>query len=295
MMCRNSVVAAFVVTLLVMGAAAPAVAETLTDTVTALGQLNGRALACGHADVVARARSVMVARVAKTRALGEIYEQATQAAFLAAGAQAGSCPPREVLAIELERVAMRLAPPATHAQSDSTETPEVGNSPRYLLQDVNGRAFMDGDFPDKFQLVTFGYTYCPDVCPTTLLEMAEVLKQLGDDATLVQPLFISVDPARDTLAALRTYTAFFDARILGATASAELVKRAADSFKVRYEKVVDPAVDPAHYAVDHTAGMTLLAPGGGFLARFAYRTPVETIVQRVREEIAARPGIRAQR
>ena len=277
-----------------MGAGTATAADTLTDTVTALGTVNGRALACGHADVVARAKAVMVARVAKTRALGALYEQATQAAFLATGTARDTCPPATVLAVELESVALKLAPPATHSASDSNEAPAVGNNPRYLLQDVNGRAFMDTDFPKHFQLITFGYTFCPDVCPTTLLEMAAVLKALGDDATLLQPIFVSVDPARDTLAALRTYTAFFDPRIVGATASSELVKRAADNFKVRYEKVIDPAVDPAHYAVDHTAGMTLLAPGGGFVARFAYRTPVDAIVERIRAEIAARPGIRVR-
>lgn len=266
-------------------------AQTIEDTVAALGRINGTALACGHADVVARAKSLVIARVAKTRALGEAFENATNAAF-AAATGGSSCPQRAPLAVELEVAAARLGPPATHANTETAEAPDTGINPRYLLQDVNGRAIMDSDFPQQFQLIAFGYTFCPDVCPTTLLEMAEVLKALGDDAALLKPIFVSVDPARDTLPALRQYTGYFDTRITGATANPDLVRRAADNFKVRYEKVVDPKTDPAHYAVDHTAGMYLLAPGGGFLARFAYRTPVEAIVARLKDEFKARPNLR---
>ena len=71
---------------------------------------------------------------------------------------------------------------------------DVGIVPRYLLQDPNGRAISHEEFRGRFQLIAFGYTYCPDVCPTTLVEMAEVLKQLGDRAARVQSIFISVDP-----------------------------------------------------------------------------------------------------
>ncbi|MEW6514527.1 MAG: SCO family protein [Pseudomonadota bacterium] len=268
--------------------AASADADPLRAAVAALGNINGRALACGHTEVVSRAKAIVIARVAKTRELGEAFEQATSAAFLAQGQQKTACPPRAVLAVELEVAARPLNPPNAHQLAATPETPEVGINPRYLLQAANGRAVMDGDFKDRFQLITFGYTYCPDICPTTLLEMAAVLKQLGDDAAKVQALFISVDPERDTLALLRTYTEFFDARILGATGSPELVKRAADNFKVRYERVIDPRLNPAHYAVDHSAGMYLLSPGGQFLTKFPYGKPVGEIVARLREEIARR-------
>ena len=148
---------------------------------------------------------------------------------------------------------------------------------------------MDGDFPKHFQLITFGYTFCPDICPTTLQEMSEVLKQLGDEAGRIQPIFISVDPERDTLDQLASYVAFFDKRILGATGSPALVKRAAENFKVRYEKVSTPGADPKNYAVDHTAGMYLLTPGGQFITKFAYATPVTELVERIRAEIRLRP------
>jgi protein SCO1/2 len=262
--------------------------DPLHAAVTTIGNINGRALACGHTEVVSRAKALVIARVAKTRELGEAFEKATSEAFLAQVPRKAECPPRAALTVELEVAARLLNPPNAHQLAATPDMPEVGINPRYLLQAANGRAVMDGDFKDRFQLIAFGYTFCPDICPTTLLDMAAVLKQLGDDAAKVQALFISVDPERDTLAQLRTYTEFFDARILGATGSPELVKRAADNFKVRYEKVIDPKVNPAHYAVDHSAGMFLLSPGGQFLAKFAYGKSVDEIVARLREEIARR-------
>ncbi len=268
--------------------AASSETDPVRAVVSTLGNINGRALACGHAEVVSRAKAIVIARVAKTRELGEAYEQATSEAFLAQGQRKAECPPRAALTVELEVAARALNPPNAHQLAATPEVPEIGINPRYLLQAANGHAVMDGDFKDRFQLITFGYTFCPDICPTTLFEMAAVLKQLGADAGKLQALFISVDPERDTLAQLRTYTGFFDARIMGVTGSPELVRRAADNFKVRYEKVIDPKVNPAHYAVDHTAGMFLLAPGGQFLAKFPYGKPVDEIVARLREEIARR-------
>lgn len=98
---------------------------------------------------------------------------------------------------------------------------------RYLLVGPDGQAVTNEDFRGHFQLIAFGYTYCPDICPTTLVEMAGVLGLLGEKAGQLQPIFISLDPDRDTVQVLKTYTAFFDPRIIGLTGSPELVKRAA--------------------------------------------------------------------
>lgn len=263
--------------------------ETVSRVVTELGQHNGTALACGHTDVSARAKSIMIARVPKMRNFGEAFEAATNAAFLARAAARDGCPSRLGLSRELERSAQPLAPPSTHATESEPPAATEAN-PRYLLQASNGRAVMDSDFRHQFQIITFGYTFCPDVCPTTLTEMAAILKALDKEAPRVQALFFSLDPERDTLAHLRSYTRFFDERILAATGSADLVRHAARNFQVRYEKVVDPA-SPKHYSIDHSAGMFLLAPGGQFIARFPYGTPVDTIVVRLREEFARRPPV----
>ncbi len=160
-------------------------------------------------------------------------------------------------------------------------------NPRYLLQDPNGRSVSSEDFRGRFQLISFGYTYCPDICPTTLVEMATILKQLGDQADRLQAIFITVDPERDTAKVLKTYTEFFDPRILGLTGSPTLVRRAADNFRIRYAKVRDPGSD--NYAVDHSAGMILLGPDGQFIKKFAYATPVDDISAQLREILGAQP------
>lgn len=260
----------------------------LETTIKTLGRINGQALACQHKEVAARVKAIMITRVPKTREFGELFENATTAAFLEQGGNTVGCPSRPALTVELEFASRPLAVPSPHQLAASEETPETGINPRYLLQASNGRAIMDGDFSDRFQLITFGYTFCPDICPTTLLEMTAILKELGDQAKQVQPIFISVDPERDTLKHLHEYLAFFDARIIGATGSAELVKSAAKNFKVRYEKVADPRGSPQHYAVDHSAGMYLLAPGGQFITKFAYGMPVADIVARLKSELQLR-------
>lgn len=164
----------------------------------------------------------------------------------------------------------------------------TGINPRYLLQDPNGRSVTSEDFRGRFQLIAFGYTYCPDICPTTLVEMAAILKQLGERAARLQPIFITVDPERDTGPVLKTYTEFFDPRILGLTGTPALVRRTADNFRVRYAKVREPGKDATNYAVDHSAGMYLLGPDGQFIRKFAFATPVDEISARLDEIIGAR-------
>ena len=154
----------------------------------------------------------------------------------------------------------------------------------FTLQSANGPVALK-DYRGKLVLVYFGYTYCPDICPTTLVEMAEILKQLGEDASRIQPIFISVDPERDTGKILKTYTEFFDPRILGLTASPALVRRAADNFKIRYTKVREPGTAPDRYAVDHSAGMILLGPDGSVIKKFAFAMPVTNITEELRNFI----------
>lgn len=160
---------------------------------------------------------------------------------------------------------------------------ETGIVPRYLLQDPNGRSITSEDFRGRFQLISFGYTYCPDICPTTLVEMAAILKQLGEQGARLQPIFISVDPERDSGKVLKTYTEFFDPRILGLTGSPALVRRTADNFKIRYAKVSDAGKDSQSYAVDHSAGMIFLGPDGQFIKKFAFATPIMEIVTQINE------------
>jgi protein SCO1/2 len=174
-------------------------------------------------------------------------------------------------------------PLAAHSAPPIALEESVGIIPRYLLQDPNGRAVSSEDFRGRFQLIAFGYTYCPDICPTTLVEMAGILKELGADAERLQAIFITVDPERDSGPILKTYTDFFDPRIIGLTGSPALVRRAADNFKIRYAKVREPGSQPDHYAVDHSAGMILLGPDGQFIKKFAFATPVAELASQIGE------------
>ncbi len=167
--------------------------------------------------------------------------------------------------------------PIDQAPAEATAPP----SGRYLLMDPNGRAVTNLDFPGQFQLISFGYTYCPDICPTTLVNQAAILRALGERAEAVQPLFITVDPQRDTPEVLRRYTSYFHSRIIGLTGSPALIARAAEHFRVRCERVQDPGAPADAYHVDHTAGMYLLGPDGSYIRRFAYETPAAKIAERL--------------
>lgn len=179
------------------------------------------------------------------------------------------------------------APPGHDlAVPDDNPVEPTRRTPRYLLLGSHGRAVTSEDFQGRFQLIAFGFISCPSVCPTTLMEMQQVLVALGPRAAQLQPLFITVDPQRDSPAVLAEYTRAFDSRILGLTGSDALVRRAADSFKVSYEKVREPGAAPEAYTMNHSAGMFLLGPDGQLLGKFAYNTPVPDIVARLEHWLA---------
>lgn len=164
-----------------------------------------------------------------------------------------------------------------------TEEPEqtVDLVPRYLLQDYRGRIVTHESFRGRFQLIIFGFTSCPDVCPTTLLNFKNILEALGDKAARLQPIFITVDPERDTSSMLHEYTAAFDPRIIGLAGSPELTRHAADTFRVRYEKVQEPGAPADIYTMDHSTGMYLLDPDGSFLIKFASAAPAQEVAARI--------------
>ncbi len=120
------------------------------------------------------------------------------------------------------------------------------------LSDGDGQRRTLADFKGKVVVVFFGYTQCPDVCPTTMAELAEVKRKLGPDGARVQGIFVSVDPDRDSAALLKAYVANFGPDIVGLRGSAEETRAAAKEFKVFYAKV--PGKTETSYTVDHTAG-----------------------------------------
>ncbi|HSB49670.1 MAG TPA: SCO family protein [Burkholderiales bacterium] len=133
------------------------------------------------------------------------------------------------------------------------------------LTDHDGRPRTLADFRGKVVTVFFGFTHCPDVCPVTLAEMAQVVRELGPDGNRVQVLFVTVDPERDTQQVLKQYVPSFNPTFLGLYGDAEATARAAKAFKIYYQK--QPAKD-GRYSVDHSAG-TYILDGEGRLRLFA--------------------------
>ncbi len=130
----------------------------------------------------------------------------------------------------------------------------------FSLTDHQGRHESLADFRGKAVIVFFGYTYCPDVCPTTLLEIKQALQQLGEDARRVQVLFVTLDPERDTPQMLARYVPAFDPDFLGLYGDLEQTAKVAKEFKVFYQKV--PGKSPDSYTLDHTSGIYVFDPQG---------------------------------
>lgn len=140
----------------------------------------------------------------------------------------------------------------------STDITGVDYGASLELNDHTGRARTLQDFRGKAVVVFFGFTHCPDVCPTTLAELAQAIKQLGPDAERVQVLFVSVDPERDTPQALAKYVTAFDARFLGLYGDAAATRRVAKEFKIYYEK----RKTGDSYSVDHSSQSYVIDPQG---------------------------------
>ncbi|MBC7952751.1 MAG: SCO family protein [Rhodospirillaceae bacterium] len=147
---------------------------------------------------------------------------------------------------------------------------------RFKLQDHDTRMVTEQSYTGKIRLVTFGYTFCPDVCPTTLSTMAAALDLLGADADQVVPLFITVDPKRDTAEHLKDYMAAFGPRFIGLTGTREMVAEAAFQYKARYR--IHKPDEAGVYFIDHTAGIFIMDRQGGFVAKLSHTaTPREVV------------------
>jgi protein SCO1 len=141
--------------------------------------------------------------------------------------------------------------------------PAVGGP--FALVNGDGKTVTDRDFRGKYMLVYFGYTYCPDVCPTTLNEVANALDKLGPKADQVQPIFITVDPKRDNPEVMKKYVASFGPRLIGLTGTPNEVASVAKEYRVYYaEHRTGPG--PNDYTMDHSSILYLMGPNGRFVA-----------------------------
>lgn len=165
------------------------------------------------------------------------------------------------------------------AQATQTEAFQ----PTFTLPDADGHLVTSEDLRGRYLLVFFGFTNCPDVCPMTLSEVAQVMDDLGPHAARVQPVFVSVDPVRDR-DDLGAYTAAFHPMILGLAGNETETRAAADSFKVFYERE-DDAAAPDGYTMSHASSLYLVGPQGNWLRQFEYGTPATDILADLRSRL----------
>ena len=153
----------------------------------------------------------------------------------------------------------------------------------FTLTDPAGVTVTQASFPGRWKLIYFGYTSCPDVCPTTLQAVAGALNRLGAGADRIVPLFITIDPGRDRPDVLARYTALFDRRMIGLTGTEQQIAGAERSFRVYAAKASQPG---GSYLMDHTSFVYLLDPAGQLRALFDREATAATMAARLRQAMA---------
>ena len=160
----------------------------------------------------------------------------------------------------------------------ASQAAEIGGP--FHLTDQDGRAVSDQDLKGKPALIFFGFTHCPDVCPTTLFDVSEVLRGLGPDANRVGAAFITVDPERDTSASMKDYLSSFDPHLRGLTGDPDAIKAVAKAYRVYYKKV---PLEGGDYTMDHTAIVYLMSKDGHFIAPFNLKRRPEVAAADLRQ------------
>jgi protein SCO1/2 len=150
----------------------------------------------------------------------------------------------------------------------------------FELTDHTGKRVTDRDFRGKFMLVLFGFTYCPDVCPSSLQVMAAAIDKLGAKAERIVPILVSVDPERDTPAQLATYVKSFHPRLVGLTGSPAEIEAVVKAYRVYVRKVPDPK-SSAGFNIDHSALIYVMGPDGSYQAHFTPTTSVDVMAERL--------------
>ena len=196
---------------------------------------------------------------------------------------------RAVRAVAAALAAFCLAAAAPPPPSSPPPLEALFGGP-FALTDHNGRAVTDETFRGRFALLYFGYTFCPDLCPTNLLTMAEALEALGpEQSERVQPLFVTVDPERDGPAALKDYMAHFGPRFLALRGTPAQTRAVLKAWRVHRRKVQPEGGDADDYLVDHATLTFLMGPDGRFRTLFPHDTPADRMAATLRRYLAAEP------
>lgn len=154
----------------------------------------------------------------------------------------------------------------------------------FKLTDHRGMVQTEEDFSGRWMLIFFGFANCPDVCPTTLSEVSVVMESLGEEANKVQPIFISIDPQRDTPSVLAQFVPPFDAGIIGLTGTTEQIAETAGHFPIYFERLEETTA-PDGYTVSHSSHLFLFGPEADFVTSWAYGTTAEETLADLKERI----------
>lgn len=153
----------------------------------------------------------------------------------------------------------------------------------FELTDHTGARFSSDAFAGDYALVYFGYTFCPDICPTELGQMAIAIDELGDAGARVRPVMITIDPERDTPEVLSEYVPLFHERLVGLTGTEQEIRDVATRYRVFYRRFEDPGY--TEYLMDHSSFVYLIGPDGNIAAMFRYGTPPEEMASTIRQHM----------
>lgn len=154
----------------------------------------------------------------------------------------------------------------------------------FRLVDASGKTVTEADFKGRFMLIYFGYTFCPDVCPAGLQVMAAALDKLGPKASMVVPVFITLDPERDTPPKVAEYVKSFSPRLVGLTGSAEEIAKVAKEYRVFWKKVPDDK-HPGDYTLDHSSVIYLMDTKGEYATHFTHASNVDQMAAKIAERL----------
>jgi len=178
-------------------------------------------------------------------------------------------------------LALVFAPGAARAADDPLA--KLFGGPFELI-DHSGAARTDKSFRGRFLLIYFGYTSCPDICPTNLATIGAALDELGETGDAITPLFISIDPARDELGLLEGYVKSFHPRMIGLTGSEQQIQAVSRAYRIHRRKIPQPDADPkTDYLVDHSSITYLVGPDGTFRTLFPHDTKLNFMVRTIRK------------
>jgi protein SCO1/2 len=176
--------------------------------------------------------------------------------------------------------ALNTITPAASSETKTLAGAEIIGA--FALTDHNGQTVTEKEYGEKYKLVFFGFTHCPHICPQGLQKLSLVLQSLGSQADNTAPLFISVDPQRDTPDVMKSFVTQFDPRLTGLTGTPEQVEAAKSAFKVYAAKVANDT-NPEDYMMDHSSYLYLMSPDNRLIGLFDTEDSVETITQEIQK------------